>query len=119
MPMSWRGLMVPVGALACLALAGFAGPVRADEPLQPPATSLPGEPVPSPDPAATPPMPPPPSAPTGLAVTGGTFRSGTVDWDDLPGATTYNVQLAQSAGMDGAEEFAAAQSTATVFRTRS
>ena len=103
-----------------MALAGLAAPVHAEEepPPEPvPTVSVaPAEPVPPPaDPAAIEPAPPPPPIPTGLAVTGGSFRSGTVDWDDLPGAATYSVELAQSVAMDGAKEFPAPQSTATVF----
>ncbi len=117
----WRGLMVPTCLVACVALAGGIAQVHAEEPppsvesvpAEPADPAVPAEPVPSADPTAT--EPAPPVVPTGLAVTGGSFRSGTVDWDDLPGATTYSVQLAQSAAMDGAEEFPAAQSTATMF----
>ena len=97
-----RGRMVPAGVVACVALAGLAAPAQAEE--QPPPQA---EPVPAALPA--------PTVPTGLAVTGGSFRSGTVDWDDVLGAASYSVELAQSAAMDGATSFPAAQSTATVF----
>jgi endonuclease/exonuclease/phosphatase family metal-dependent hydrolase len=90
----------------------LAAAVLATGPVQ--ANPTPPPPPPPAAPAPTPPAPPP-VVPAGLKVTGGTFNGGTVDWDDLAGAAAYTVQLAQSAGMEGAKDIPAGQSTASVF----
>ncbi|MFL6090040.1 MAG: endonuclease/exonuclease/phosphatase family protein [Aeromicrobium sp.] len=111
MRVSWRGL----SASAFVAAVCVAGPVHADEPTPVPPPPAPVTLPPAPVTQPPPPPPPPPPTPTGLKVTGGDFRSGTVDWDDEPGAAAYTVQLAPVPTMEGAQEFGSAQSTATSF----
>lgn len=116
-PAALRGLTIVVWLMT----AFLAGPAQADPEAAPPEIApeeiAPEEiaPAEAPPPTEAPAEPPPPVVPTGLTVTGGDFRSGTVDWDDLPGAASYAVQLAQDASMADAHTIPAAQSTASVF----